>query len=489
MVNTTKLMKQIVGSLSGDEITTIKNKWGVPHEHEHNGNHKNELRIGTVCSGTDAPIIALEQALQVLNNHNESTKGGRIKMKHVFSCENVKFKRNFIEQTTNPQLVYTDVTELASGKGMCHDGNTRDVPKDFNVLVAGTECVDFSSLSTSPKGLKGGGRSDITFWATHKLAKKYKPAIVVLENVAKCPAEEMMKAYEDLGYVAVHTKVCSSDYLLPQSRSRAYFVFLHKDGVNFPSKYSADEWASEWGNVMDLLGSKRREQLDKSPPKWTDFLVDRSDNDTTTKKKKKGGGRGKKISESLESKWLAEIIAIEKKEGLIPYNEKGGRPYTNATKNVAALAHLTDRAKMRLDVQFKRAKKAGIDPLKVPLLWNPAQQLRFTDPGVTSDGEPKTIAPCVTPKHEWIVSNRKGPLTGEEALALQGISIPKGVLSQFDCGQLRDLAGNAMSTTVVASVFLAIFIKAELVDSSCSLKKRSNRSTNGRSKQKKRRIT
>ena len=102
MVITTKLMKQIVGSLSADEITTIKNKWGVPHEHD--GNHKNELRIGTVCSGTDAPIIALEQALQVLNNDYESIEG-RIKMKHVFSCENVKFKRNFIEQTTNPQLI------------------------------------------------------------------------------------------------------------------------------------------------------------------------------------------------------------------------------------------------------------------------------------------------------------------------------------------------------------------------------------------------
>ena len=168
MANTVKnLMEHIVGSLSGDEITTIKNKWGVlPHEHD--GNHKNELRIGTVCSGTDAPIIALKEALQVLNDDYQ-TNGGRIKMEHVFSCENVKFKRNFIEQTTNPQLIYTDVTELASGKGMCHDGKTRDVPQDFNVLVAGTECVDFSSLSTSPKGLKGGGRSDVTFWATHKL--------------------------------------------------------------------------------------------------------------------------------------------------------------------------------------------------------------------------------------------------------------------------------------------------------------------------------
>ena len=36
-------------------------------------------------------------------------------------------------------------------------------------------------------------------------------------------------------------------------------------------------------------------------------------------------------------------------------------------------------------------------------------------------------------------------------------------LKTFDDKQLRDLAGNAMSTTVVAAVFLSCFLNCELV--------------------------
>ena len=435
---------RLVEVLSTDEVETINKQWSTAPS----------LRVATVCSGTDAPILALEQLLSVLNKD----KDDKIQMEHIFSCENSKFKRDFIEQTTNPSLIFNDVVEISNdGKGECHDGKVRTVPDDFNVLIAGTECVDFSSLSTSPKSLKGGGRSDITFWATHKLAKKYQPSIVVLENVAKCPMNEMAKAFEDIGYVATFRKVCTSEYLLPQSRSRIYFVFVHKNSAQYKENCNKDDWVRK----MEALGPNRQTNEKIS---WNDILSEGTE--PSSKKSKKKGGRGKSLSESLSSKWLAEIVAIEKKEGLTPYDdEDGGRPYTEATKNIEVLAHLPDRAKMRLDVQFKRAVKAGVDPLKVPLIWNPAQQLRFTDSGVDSNGKPKTsIAPCVTPGHEWIVSSLKRPLSGEEALALQGITVPKKALKQFECRQLRDLAGNAMSTTVVAAVFLSIFTTIELID-------------------------
>lgn len=379
-------------------------------------------------------------------------------------------------KTTNPPFLFNDLTELESGKGLCHDGLTRDVPSDFHVLVAGTECVDFSNLSTSRKGLKGGGRSDVTFWATHKLARKYKPPIVILENVANCPANGMKNAFEDIGYVAVHTKVCTSDYMLPQSRRRAYFVFLHSAKARFQPHFTKDEWV----RTMERLGSKRQSQKEKNALSWKDFLG----SNTATKKAKNKCRRGKPLRESLNSKWLAEIESVEKKEGLTPHNKPGGRPYSVATKNAEAIATLPDRAKMRLDVQCKRALNAGIDPFKVPLIWNPAQQLRFTDSGVSPDGKPRTIAPCVTPKHGWVVSSRKGLLSGAEALALQGIPVSKEVSSQFDCTQLRDLAGNAMSTTVVAAAFLTTFLTTELIGNSA--KKRSLPATSMRKSKKRR---
>ncbi len=418
-------------------------------------------------------------------------------MEHVFSCENVKFKRDFIAKTSNPPLIFTDLLELANnnGTGLCRDGSTHALPKEeLHFLIAGTECKDFSSLSSSRKGINDrDGKSASTFWATHTLAKQLQPYIILLENVSQCPAPQMANAFINIGYTPVHIKVCTSNYYLPQSRCRSYFIFLNNKKTRFRERLTCDDWIAE----MERLASQKKKEEIVS---WTRYLGIDNDNDTTKKNKmmmmqqpskKKGGGRGKPLAESLDSKWLAEITAIETKEGLTPYNAKeGGRPYSDATKDVEAIASLPDRAKMRLDVQYKRAVKAGIDPMKSHLIWNPAQQLRYTHSGILfgnnnendngddsgggsnkSKPTPRLITPCVTPKHEWIISTRMGPLTGVEALALQGICnnehhhhvLSKEVLSQFTCEQLRDLAGNAMSTTVVAAVFISTFLTTELI--------------------------
>ena len=388
-------------------------------------------------------------------------------MEHVFSCENVAFKRNFIAATTRPPLLFNDVVEIAGGgKGKCHDGKVRSVPEGFDVLVAGTECVDFSNLTTTPKGLRDGGRSDITFWATVNLAKLRQPPLVILENVASCPLAEIEQAFRDIGYDSVHTKLCTSDYLLPQSRRRAYFVFVHRDKAQFVDGSDGVAWVE----CMDRLGSKRPSLPKEKPLGWTDFLI--SDVDTIKtmysdrySKNKGKKSRAKPLSKSLGAKWVGEIEKIEKEEGLAAYDSAGGRPYSDATKGIDALALLPDRAKMRLDVRCKQAQAAGIDPFAVPLLWIPGQKLGYTKRG-KNRGVASSIAPCVTPKHEWIVSSRKAPLTGVEALLLQGISLkPYGdkALKKFDDKQLRDLAGNAMSTTVVAAVFLSCFLNCELV--------------------------
>jgi len=432
------MMRRLVDCLSDEQLASLTEAWSGK-----------TLKVATVCSGTDAPILALEILLSALKEKTEHN----INMEHVFSCESVPFKRDFIEKTTNPPLLFKDVMEMASGVGECHDGVERKVPENFTILIAGTECVDFSSLSTTPKGLHDKGRSGNTFWATLALTKLRQPPIVILENVAKCPAKEMEKAFQEAGYDAAHCKVCTSDYLLPQSRQRKYFLFLHRD----QSRTTGEDWVE----LMRQLGSERPLLPNEKALQWTDFLRDDvKDSAAVTSQGKKRKRGGKPLSASGNTKWLAEIKAVEEKESLTPYNKDGGRPYTAVTADCAELASLPDRTKMRLDVQYKRAVKAGIDPTTTPLPWNPAQQLRFTD------AKPwlRKIAPCVTPKHEWIVSSRKAPLTGRECLELQGIPISDKVIQTFDEAQLRDLAGNAMSVTVVAAACLAAFGSCEIVE-------------------------
>jgi hypothetical protein len=65
------------------------------------------------------------------------------------------------------------------------------------------------------------------------------------------------------------------------------------------------------------------------------------------------------------------------------------------------------------------------------------------------------ICPCLTPAGLPYVSNRGGPLVGLEALSMQGLPIDELLLTRESEDNLRDLAGNAMSSTVVGSAVIA----------------------------------
>lgn len=68
------------------------------------------------------------------------------------------------------------------------------------------------------------------------------------------------------------------------------------------------------------------------------------------------------------------------------------------------------------------------------------------------------IAPCLTPTMIAYITNRGGPLVGLEALGLQGLPVDRLLLTRETQDQLADLAGNAMSTTVVGSCMIQALI-------------------------------
>src|SRR5712672_1328569 len=68
------------------------------------------------------------------------------------------------------------------------------------------------------------------------------------------------------------------------------------------------------------------------------------------------------------------------------------------------------------------------------------------------------ISPCLTPSMIPYITNRGGPMVGLEALHLQGLPIDELLLTRETEDQLADLAGNAMSTTVVGTVVLVSLI-------------------------------
>ena len=131
------------------------------------------LRIATMCSGTEAPILAL----QMISNAVNQLHGVPLRMQHVFGCEIEPFKQAYIQRNLAPPLLFRDVRELPSGKGHTAFGALVDVPcarGDADILVAGTSCVDYSTLNNEKKGLNDGGESSQTFFGMFEWVKKVK---------------------------------------------------------------------------------------------------------------------------------------------------------------------------------------------------------------------------------------------------------------------------------------------------------------------------
>lgn len=82
--------------------------------------------------------------------------------------------------------------------------------------------------------------------------------------------------------------------------------------------------------------------------------------------------------------------------------------------------------------------------------WELSQNVdRFTDTA------PAGIIGCLTPSGIPFATSRGGPITGLEAMSLQGLPIDQLLLTRESQRELLDLAGNAMSSTVVGAAILA----------------------------------
>lgn len=148
------------------------------------------LRVATMCSGTEAPIIALQKVCKAL--HVEFNID--FKYEDVFACEIEPFKQAYIERNFRPPILFRDVREL--GNDMAHTayGARVPVPGNVHMLIAGTSCVDYSGLNVKQKTLEDGGESGATFMGMLRWVRRHKPAIVLLENVSGAPwTDEMQK--------------------------------------------------------------------------------------------------------------------------------------------------------------------------------------------------------------------------------------------------------------------------------------------------------
>lgn len=173
------------------------------------------LRIGTDCSGIEAPIQALQQL--------------KIPFEHSFCCEKDPYALQSIQANYTPEKIYTDITKRKHG-----------LLPDIDMYVCGFPCQPFSLM-----GNKMGTedcRSNIMYQCI-KVIKKKLPKVFILENVKNFkfiqkgePFDYLVKqlknvkdANGNLAYNVYHDILNTKDYGIPQNRERIFFIGIRKD--------------------------------------------------------------------------------------------------------------------------------------------------------------------------------------------------------------------------------------------------------------------
>jgi hypothetical protein len=75
---------------------------------KHLGSRK--LRVGTMCSGTESPLLALG----MITRSMKEIYGITVEVDHLFSCEIEPFKQAYIERNFRPPILFRDITELGA---------------------------------------------------------------------------------------------------------------------------------------------------------------------------------------------------------------------------------------------------------------------------------------------------------------------------------------------------------------------------------------
>ncbi|GAA5835472.1 hypothetical protein JCM11251_005244 [Rhodosporidiobolus azoricus] len=407
------------------------------------------LRIATMCSGTEAPILALRLLFRAL----EAQTGIKASMHHIFSAEIEPYKQAYIERNFAPPILFRDVTELPKDEARTAYGAMVPVPGDADILVAGTSCVDYSNLNGMKKGIHDGGESGRTFFGMLQWVDKHRPPIVILENVLGAPWDDGIKAFADIGYSAAWTRLDTKKYYIPHTRTRGY-LFAYPNGEAKGSNFFKPK--SSTSNLGDLWSERVRNAARPASSPTEAFLLDSDDprihrarSEYTNAKVKQDG------SQRAPPEWVKcqqrhaqarHEERLGKKRPLTDWQDNGGKPTLPDGGWQDWAESQTERVWDLMDISYLRQATEGVDIAYKSAIWELSQNV---DRGTFS--KVYGITPCLTPGMIPYLTNRGGSVTGLEALALQGLPIDELILTRESTDQLANLAGNAMSSTVVGS--------------------------------------
>ncbi|EED23539.1 SNF2 family helicase, putative [Talaromyces stipitatus ATCC 10500] len=404
------------------------------------------LRVATMCSGTESPILALELVVSELKKMSI----GPFSFKQLFSAEIVEHKQAYIERNFHPPILFRDVLELSKEFATTAYGAKKKVPTQPDLLIVGFPCVDYSMLNNFRKKFGERGESNDTFKGLVAYCKMHKPKLIIIENVSSAPWVPIQRSFQNIGYYCHHVKVDTKDFYIPQTRERSYALCIDNSLVK-----NGKELLEEWGKI--LSGFQRR----ASSP-FTEF-IDADDNVIEQRKLERAPVFEPKSSPTW-SLYKIRHADVRRESSFgngrpITGWEEGGKCCPPTWMDRPWFFSQVERVWDTIDANHLRVMEVdGSDS---------TYKVRCIDlsQGVDRDvdSRPSGIMGCVTPSGLLYCTSRGGQIQGRELLAMQGLPLSRLSLTRESQSQMQDLAGNAMSTTVVGSAMLAALIVCHMV--------------------------
>jgi hypothetical protein len=209
-----------------------------------------QIEVATMCSGTESPLLAFDLLSKAL------VEAGRppLQVHQKFAAEIEVFKQAFIERNQSPEIIFRDVREFIpedATTAITAYGAEEPIPSGLDVLIAGFVCKDLSRLNTNQKGLEDNGESGDTWRAIYSYAKRFRPSIVLLENVKGLSKlwEGVVSLWDDIGYEAAWLIRDTKRYRIPQTRERMYMVAIERSHFG----KGVEKAVIHWQELMDKL--------------------------------------------------------------------------------------------------------------------------------------------------------------------------------------------------------------------------------------------
>lgn len=415
------------------------------------GNRK--IRVFTMCSGAESPIIALELLQQSLRNAVPE-QSIDLQFDHVGSVEIEPYKQAFIERNFSPPLLFRDVTEFTEHEKHPEDpekipltayGSRHNPPEDVDLLIAGTSCVDHSTLNNRPQAL---GESHYTLQGVGSYAKMYRPRVILLENVIQSKTQSNLKAFwAELDYHCHTVLLDSKSFYMPQTRERSYSICVDKRICS--DQDSLIPIGKAWAELM-----KHFQRRASSP--YTDFMLSSEDPLLLLAK-------AEKRTIDLQSSDWAECRkrhTRQRAEGHLgtrrPFTRREGNDKCQLGDSAWQNWTLSQTLRVVDCIDVRMLEHAAFKQFDMRYKYRNFDVSQNVDRNL--DNKDWGVVGCVTPSGSIFETSRGGPLIGTELLGLQGMPIKTMNLTKASLKELQNLAGNAMTTPVIASSILSALL-------------------------------